>query len=60
MLLGLETKLDSLLVVHPSIKSAEGLKGKKVAVGARQVRPLLELTSGLIIWVWCHAATTLP
>ena len=33
MLLGLETKLDSLLVVHPSIKSAEGLKGKKVAIG---------------------------
>jgi ABC-type nitrate/sulfonate/bicarbonate transport system substrate-binding protein len=33
MLLGLETKLDSILVVHPSIKSAEGLKGKKVAIG---------------------------
>jgi NitT/TauT family transport system substrate-binding protein len=33
MLLGLETKLDGLLVVHPSIKSAEGLKGKKVAIG---------------------------
>jgi NitT/TauT family transport system substrate-binding protein len=33
MLLGLETKLDSFLVVHPSIKSAEGLKGKKVAIG---------------------------
>jgi len=33
MLLGLETKLDNLLVVHPSIKSAEGLKGKKVAIG---------------------------
>ena len=33
MLLGLETKLDSLLVVNPAIKSAEGLKGKKVAIG---------------------------
>lgn len=33
MLLGLETKLDNLLIVHPSIKSAEGLKGKKVAIG---------------------------
>ena len=33
MLLGLETKLDNFLVVHPSIKSAEGLKGKKVAIG---------------------------
>jgi ABC-type nitrate/sulfonate/bicarbonate transport system substrate-binding protein len=33
MLLGLETKLDYFLVVHPSIKSAEGLKGKKVAIG---------------------------
>ena len=33
MLLGLETKLDGLLVVHPSIRSAEGLKGKKVAIG---------------------------
>jgi ABC-type nitrate/sulfonate/bicarbonate transport system substrate-binding protein len=33
MLLGLETKLDSILVVHPSINSAEALKGKKVAIG---------------------------
>jgi NitT/TauT family transport system substrate-binding protein len=33
MLLGLETKLDSFLVVHPSIKNAEGMKGKKVAIG---------------------------
>jgi NitT/TauT family transport system substrate-binding protein len=33
MLLGLETKLDYFLVVHPSIKSAEGLKGKKIAIG---------------------------
>ena len=33
MLLGLETKLDNLIVVHPSIKNAEGLKGKKVAIG---------------------------
>jgi ABC-type nitrate/sulfonate/bicarbonate transport system substrate-binding protein len=29
----LETKLDYFLVAHPSIKSAEGLKGKKVAIG---------------------------
>jgi ABC-type nitrate/sulfonate/bicarbonate transport system substrate-binding protein len=33
MLLGLETKLDYFLVVHPSIQSGEGLKGKKVAIG---------------------------
>jgi NitT/TauT family transport system substrate-binding protein len=33
MLLALETKLDGLLIVHPSIKSAEDLKGKKVAIG---------------------------
>lgn len=33
MLLGLETKLDYFLVTHPSIQSAEGLKGKKVAIG---------------------------
>ena len=33
MLLGLETKLDTFLVVHPSIKNAEGLKGKKLAIG---------------------------
>jgi ABC-type nitrate/sulfonate/bicarbonate transport system substrate-binding protein len=33
MLLGLETKLDYFLVAHPSINSAEGLKGKKVAIG---------------------------
>jgi ABC-type nitrate/sulfonate/bicarbonate transport system substrate-binding protein len=33
MLLGLETKLDYFLVSHPSINSAEGLKGKKVAIG---------------------------
>jgi NitT/TauT family transport system substrate-binding protein len=33
MLLGLETKLDYFLVSHPSIQSAEGLKGKKLAIG---------------------------
>ncbi len=33
MLLGLETKLDYFLIAHPSIQSAEGLKGKKVAIG---------------------------
>ena len=33
MLLGLETRLDYFLVTHPSIQSAEGLKGKKVAIG---------------------------
>jgi len=33
MLLGLETKLDYFLVARPSIKSAEDLKGKKVAIG---------------------------
>src|SRR5438067_195760 len=29
MLLGLETKLDTILVVHPSITSAEALRGKR-------------------------------
>jgi TRAP-type uncharacterized transport system substrate-binding protein len=33
MLLGLETKLDYFLVARPSIKRAEELKGKKVAIG---------------------------
>src|SRR4030095_3140076 len=33
MLLGLETKLDGLLVVHPSIKSPGALKGKKAPIG---------------------------
>jgi NitT/TauT family transport system substrate-binding protein len=33
MLLGLETKLDYFLVARPAIKSAEDLKGKKVAIG---------------------------
>jgi len=33
MLLGLETKLDYYLVARPSIKRAEELKGKKVAIG---------------------------
>ena len=33
MLLGLETKLDYFLVARPAIKSAEELKGKKVAIG---------------------------
>jgi NitT/TauT family transport system substrate-binding protein len=33
MLLGLETKLDYFLVARPAIKSAENLKGKKVAIG---------------------------
>src|SRR3989304_3987729 len=33
MLLGLETKLDYFLVARPSIKRAEELKGKKIAIG---------------------------
>ncbi len=33
MLLGLEIKLDYFLVARPSIKSAEELKGKKIAIG---------------------------
>jgi NitT/TauT family transport system substrate-binding protein len=33
MLLGLEEKLNFALVVRPGIKSAEDLKGKKVAIG---------------------------
>jgi NitT/TauT family transport system substrate-binding protein len=33
MLLGLEEKLNFALVVHPGIKTAEDLKGKKVAIG---------------------------
>lgn len=33
MILGLQNKLDYLFIARPSIKSAEELKGKKVAIG---------------------------
>lgn len=33
MILGLENRLDYLFIARPSIKSAEELKGKKVAIG---------------------------
>src|SRR5207247_61957 len=37
MLLGLESKLQFILVARPSVKKAEDLKGKKLAIGKENV-----------------------